>query len=130
MVPLKYIAFCPSYIIPCHPFRVAQKNRGVKSCINDQFTEAGIRSKQRTHVLDTFFSSNVLENLLWERRLIEGDLRHVESKQEVHRTLFFLKLICQKPLYLNNSVTAIWHFSHTWGQGLPLFAQCFAKQDS
>lgn len=129
MVPLKYIAFCPSYIIPCHPFRVAQKIRGVKSCINDQFTEAGIHSKQRAHVLDTFFSSNVLENLRWERRLMEGDLRRVECKQEVHRTLFFFKLICQKP-HLNNSVTAIWHISHIWGQGLPSFAQCFAKQDS
>lgn len=89
MVPLKYSAFYPSYIIPCHPFRVAQKNRGVKSCINDQFTEAGIHSKQRAHVLDTFFSSNVLENLRWERRLMDGDLRCVESKQEVHSTLLF-----------------------------------------
>lgn len=89
MVPLKYSAFCPSYIIPCHPFRVAQKNRGVKSCINDQFTEAGIHRKQRAHVLDTFFSSNVLENLRWERRLMDGDLRCVESKQEVHSTLLF-----------------------------------------
>lgn len=89
MVPLKYSAFCSSYIIPCHPFKVAQKNRGVKSCINDQFTEAGIHSKQRAHVLDTFFSSNVLENLRWERRLMEGDLRCVESKQEVHSTLLF-----------------------------------------
>lgn len=61
---------------------------------------------------------------------MEGDLRRVESKQEVHRTLFFKKLICQKPPYLNNSVTAVWHISHIWGQGLPSFAQCFAKQDS
>lgn len=92
--------------MPSLPFRASLENQGVKSCTNDQFTETGIHSKPRGHVLDTFFFSRVLENLPWERRLKEGDLRSVESKQRVHRTFFFKKLICQKLLYLNHNVTA------------------------
>lgn len=69
---LKYIAFCPYYSIPSHPFTASPENQGVKSCTNNQFTETGIHSKPRAHVLDTFFSSRVLENLPWERRHMEG----------------------------------------------------------
>lgn len=126
---LKYIAFCPYYIMPSLPFRASLENQGVKSCTNDQFTETGIHSKPRAHVLDTFFFSRVLENLPWERRLKEGDLRSVESKQRVHRTFFFKKLICQKLLYLNHNVTAPGTPAMLRARVFPRFL-CCAEQDS
>lgn len=56
---LKYKAFCPHYVMPisCYAFRVSE-NQGLKSHINDQFTEADIHSKQRAHV-NRFFSNSL-----------------------------------------------------------------------
>lgn len=80
--------------ISCYAFRLSQKNWGLKSCINDQFTEAGIHSKQRAHI-NRFSSNSLLETLPWCWGLATitnaEDLRGVENKWRMQRILFSKK---------------------------------------
>lgn len=107
---LKYKAFCSHYIMPisCYAFRVSE-NQGLKSHINDQFTEADIHSREH---MWTDFSPIVLKISLGGSGGMTNaeDVRSIESKWRMHRILFCKKKGFARSLFI---WTIMWpHLEH------------------